>query len=136
MPFSLPGLAEVYGVDPAWSSSQLLTGSSERLSRNTPEKKPPKKATGCWVSSLKIGVSSLRNIFVSPCAADACMTDSSGILACPAGLAAVLGVRSHTCLSSQLKPTQHRRIDTLRAKATEILYSTSALAQPGFPQAE
>lgn len=87
MPFSLPGLAEVYGLDPAWSSSQLLTGSSERLSRNTPEKKPPKKATGCWVSSLKIGVSSLRNIFVSPCAADACMTDSSGILACPAGLA-------------------------------------------------
>lgn len=50
------------GVNPACCSSQVLTGSSVRFKRRTPEMKPLQKATGSLVSSLKIGVSSFKSI--------------------------------------------------------------------------
>ena len=59
---SLDAVGLLVGVNPACFSNHDLTGSSVRFSLNAPEINPLQNATGSWVSSLRIGVSSLKSI--------------------------------------------------------------------------
>jgi hypothetical protein len=55
-------LGLLVGVNPACFSNHVLTGSSVRFNLSAPAINPLQKATGSFVSSLKIGVSSVNSI--------------------------------------------------------------------------